>query len=500
MVIAGGLVAWAGDNIGRNIGKKRLKFGHLRPKHTAAIGVVLAGMLATLATIVLLGIIVRPVGVWIIEGDKAREEVAQLKGQVDDLKKDLESRQNDINKVTQDLNQKNNLITQKDKTLQEQNKQTQELQAQSKTLLASVKDQTDKANKALKDLTATKADIKKLEALETDLNAKIKDSQNGLVKTRKENVELQTANYKFVQLNTELEDKIKANEDTIAGLQKTINEIKAAQKALEDDYSAKQKENREQLQKASDDLNEAKNRLEAANHELQLRLSDIQKQNELLGAQRVEPLIYNRGDEVARITVPANSSRSQAQTLLNQLVRSAGDAARLHGATRNDDGTFVLLLGVANSKNIRLNPSQEVEAALADLTAQKQDYLLVARTPFNAFKNEPTGIAIDLVPDPVVYEDQQVVLTLNIDGTRPRDEIIDTIFNFLQDNLYNQAVKDGMVPAIGQPTPLGEITREQILDMTDKVVLANRNVRLQILADGRTRAGDRLKLTYRVRI
>ena len=51
LVLLGGIVAYLGDTIGRTIGKKRLKFWRLRPKHTAALGTFLAGMTGTALTI-----------------------------------------------------------------------------------------------------------------------------------------------------------------------------------------------------------------------------------------------------------------------------------------------------------------------------------------------------------------------------------------------------------------------------------------------------------------
>ena len=53
MVIAG-IVALVGDNIGRRVGRKRIRLLKLRPRHTAIFFTVVTGALIALSTIVFL--------------------------------------------------------------------------------------------------------------------------------------------------------------------------------------------------------------------------------------------------------------------------------------------------------------------------------------------------------------------------------------------------------------------------------------------------------------
>ena len=56
LVLLSGVVAAVGDWLGRRLGKKRLRIGRLRPKHTAILTTAVAGMLITLTTILVLSL------------------------------------------------------------------------------------------------------------------------------------------------------------------------------------------------------------------------------------------------------------------------------------------------------------------------------------------------------------------------------------------------------------------------------------------------------------
>jgi hypothetical protein len=157
-------------------------------------------------------------------------------------------------------------------------------------------------------------------------------------------------------------------------------------------------------------------------------------------------------------------------------------------------------MAVQNSRGLDRPVPDQIQTAITDMTGHNESFLMIARAPVNAFQQEPLGIAVEVLRNPIVYQEDQVILDYQIDGRLPEDQIIDKIFTYLQDSLFEQVVKDGMIPAKGQEAPIGEVTRDQILDMADRVKAANRVVRLQLFASNQTRAGDKLKLDFRLRL
>lgn len=503
IVIVGGVVAYLGDNIGRSIGKKRLRVGRLRPKHTAMIGTFVAGMLGTLATIVVLALVSEPVRAWIIEGEQAKIEAQKLRKEIETLEQNALSATRELQAKNNEVATKDGLIAERDQTLTERNAEIAEIQARSNQLVAQVKEQTNRTSLALAQYKKTQTDLKKLEDLQKSLQSQIADSRTGLADTQKENVELQRKNFELQQMSDRLNDEIAANEKTIEELNALIASINAAQEAIQKDFDGKMRENQLQLQESAAALEEARTNLSIANKELSTRRGELQYLAGLarqeLGAQRLQPLIYNRGDEVARIAVPPNTPRPAAQAAIERAIADATEQARLRGAARGSEATFITLLAVQNSRGLERPVPEQIATAVTDITGHRDGHLLVVRAPINAFKEEPLPVSVEVIKNPVVYQAEDVILTLPIDGRNPETQVIDQIFEFLQSNLYNQAVKDGMIPAIGQETPIGEVTRDQILEMANRVVLANRNVRLQILAATETRAGDKLRIDFRLR-
>ena len=54
LAVAGGFIAWLGDRLGTKIGKKRYTFLKLRPRHTATVSTITAGVLISVLTLMVL--------------------------------------------------------------------------------------------------------------------------------------------------------------------------------------------------------------------------------------------------------------------------------------------------------------------------------------------------------------------------------------------------------------------------------------------------------------
>ncbi len=73
------------------------------------------------------------------------------------------------------------------------------------------------------------------------------------------------------------------------------------------------------------------------------------------------------------------------------------------------------------------------------------------------------------------------------------------IVRFLGSELRNRALDDGMIPAVGMPQPLGEISQEVLQGIVTDIVETGRVIRVRFHANKQTRAGDRLTLDIRLR-
>lgn len=501
MVIVGGFVAYMGDYVGRKIGKKRLKVGRLRPMHTAMISTFIAGMLGTLVTILVLAAVSAPVRVWLLEGDKAKEDVSRLQGQVSDLEKQRDESSSLVNEQKKKINQGETRIAQTSQTLSERQRELERAKSDAQKLLAQRGELTNRVKTIQTSAERIKKSNELLKKEGKALEQQIREGEAGLQKTQGDNASLQRMNAKLTTSNTQLEDQIEKNKGLIDELQRTIENLN---KALENQTI----ENRAQLQKYVQELNAAKFDLEQTNIDLEERRRQIENFQKAFTKEnlqsRFQPLIYSLGDEVARTPIAAQTSRATVEKVIEQALVTAGSSARTRGAGRNANGTYVTVLGIlGTSVNAELRPAEyraKEEELIRAVTAKPRDYLLVINTFANAFKEEATTVVINVVANPVVYRAGDMILELQIDGTLSEDAIIDRIFSYLQENLPKTVISKGMIPARGQDAPLGEVTRDQILQMADRVRQSGRRLRLQILAAEDTRAGDKLRIDYRLRI
>src|SRR6185503_808028 len=84
-LIGGGIALFA-DNLGRNLGKKRLRLGRLRPRKTAQVFTFLAGAVIPLLSIAAVMWLSQDVRKWFAEGPAVVDERNQLLKDVGDLR------------------------------------------------------------------------------------------------------------------------------------------------------------------------------------------------------------------------------------------------------------------------------------------------------------------------------------------------------------------------------------------------------------------------------
>lgn len=498
MVIVGGFVAYLGDLIGRKIGKKKLRVWRLRPMHTAMIGTFVAGMFGTLATIVVLAIASEPVRAWIIEGDKARLEAKQLKSQVEELEGQREQNEQLMNEQKALVTKGDQKLKNQESQLAERSKELQQVKGESAKLLSQRDSLTKRVTGIQSQLKSTLQKTDKLIDEARELEAQTQQSRQSLTTTREENAKIQQMNFNLQKSNTQLTQQIQSNSKTIQELNTKIAEIDSALETAEKDFDGKLEANRIALQAASNELRSARSDLIKVNDELEMRQRLNTAFLEALDVSRRQPLIFNMLDEVARLEVNPQVSRAQATALLNQAIRKASDAARSKGSSRGNEGSYITVLGILGAKSQTIQ--DQIEEAINQLTARPDRQLIIVSAYANLFKNEPAIVQIAVRPNPLVYSAGDVVLEMQVDGTLSQEQIIDQVLNYLQENLFETATKKGMIPAVGAETPIGEVTRDQILDIASRIEASNRKLRLQLLASRDTRAGDQLKLDYRLRL
>jgi len=499
MVILGGVVAYLGDLLGRRLGKRRHTIGRLRPKHTAALGTFVAGMVATLVTILLLAFLSEPVRVMLLEGRQAKQQLDEMKKLAAKAEADYKALQSQLGTTEDKLSAKEGELTaQTARLAQETAKvgklatESQRLLAQAATLRKEVASFRGKLTEVNKSLVTLKDEYESLQSQASQLSGNNKEFI-------KQNQQLSQRNVELVQQNAGIERRIAEREQEIAKLEKSVKELGEALETANRNFDERLRQNRAELTRANQELERASTELSKAQSELSL-LRQLQAGIERSFVDsRKNKLIYDRNDELARVLVPARQNQAEARTLVLALLQSASNDAQSRGAINPPNRSPSAGLIDLSLEGVQRTPDQQVELAIQRLSGKEFEQVAIATTFLNAFQSEFVPIVIEIFPNPVVYREGVNVIDTLIDGRLTEDQIFDSIVAFVQRDLSTKAVKDGMLPRIGRPNPLGEIRRDQLVAMVQGIKGAGRNVRLTFYASRDTRAADPLALEFRLR-
>jgi uncharacterized protein (DUF3084 family) len=501
VVALGGVIAYFADQLGRTLGKKRLSVLGLRPRHTAAVLTVGAGMLIPFLTIMVVYGASHEVRVWVTEGRQAIVQRDRAIGEVRDATERLKRASEEINDAMR-----------RSAELQEKN---QEVESQ---------------------LNERTAEVDRLEGRVASLQG----SEQGL-RTR-----LGSTQRQFDQARTGLiqaQRELGGTRQRLQGVQRELGVIVAEKDATEEAYEAAQVSFRELTKQKNDadaavlearedvfrlevekaDLEAQRADLHAAVRDTEARLNDV---NEMLvqatvrrmeldselkasqhflattfGPSRMSPMIYRLGEEVARVTVPPGLSLVEAEGVVDRLARNARTAAEERGARgRGLDYPAAGIFERTDGETGRTVGTQELRRLLAErLVGHEDPQVLVAYSSLNAFQGEPVSLEVGLFPNPVVYREGQVVAESRIDGQRQEKEIFRQLSEFIGTQIRERAKRDNMIARRGSDESFGQMTPDEMLDLVALVRAADRPVRLVAVATSDTRAGDPLRLQFRIR-
>ncbi|MBN9503526.1 MAG: DUF3084 domain-containing protein [Armatimonadetes bacterium] len=500
LVIVGGVIAWVADSLGRRIGKKRLSFMGLRPRHTATLIIILAGILVPIITIAAMYVLSSDVREWIIKGRRAAVEAqADAKKYQDQAAKEeqraanFELRNKDLEKSYQSL--KGNLSQLK--TLVAQTKG--ELTGTKKLLADAKADVSAKRREVAKKDSEIRAKQKEIQTKQVELVA----SQKELSKAREtlRQVEI-TSRVAIRELNEnkknalELDQQNAALESQVDGLKGDLKILQAQKQTLQDQVNSYDSTIKG-LQTNLKDLQETQTRLQ----------NDIEYIQSQAGANfivtRYRPMIFEYQEELSRIQLPPSLPPAAAKNAYFDLLQRSKAVALEHGArnlaTLPPAGIQPRNITDSNGKKRFVSTEEQEDAIIRGLIAQRSELIFIAKAGYNAFEGEFVPLEFVAYRNKDVYTPGQVIIETRIDGRKLESEILQAVQQFISVNVRAKALSDGMVPPSGRNSSLGKVDGEEILNMVRDLKYENKIVRLQALAKSATRAGDQLELTFRIK-
>lgn len=499
MILMTGIMAWAGDQLGRNLGKKRVKLGPLRPKHTAALLTALAGSGGALILVLILMAVAEPVRVWIISG-------TQVKNDLDRTRKDLEAAQARLKEsAAESININKKLLEQDQKlakSIADGSKLTsdnQKLALTSTELRKQIADQQVKAAKTLEEAKKAQAGLLKAEA-------EVKDLEKAADTIKKNNVDVAKENLRLTMANANLEQTAEDLKAVRTKLEAETKDLKDSISRLQENFEATSEVQREQLRDAQRLLDAAETELQRSGAVLEAIQSDVARlQRERVSlmnlgeAARTRPMVASLGDELTRIPVGANLTIVEAQNLMKAAEEKAAQSAKARGAGLGPASSYAQFIDLRPAGQQILTAEAQKQGMIRLMAGGPQPRILIIKSLYNAFQGEFIPLAGELYENPVIFKEDQLISEFRLNGAATQEAIASELATYVEQKLSPILRSSGLIPVAGSSQPFGEVPRETVVRIVQEIKSRGVSVRVQFLSAAETRAGDPFRLAWRLR-
>ena len=180
LIVLGGLIAYAGDVIGRRVGRRHLRLFGLRPRTTGLIVAVLSGMLVALIVFAALMLFVRGARETLLEAERVRAERDQLLAERERLSEQVENlkaqaarafaEEEKLRLRVKTLSERLLASERRLEALEEERKRLEEDLSRARAELA---EKTAELERIRAEAEAAKAELERLKEVEAELKAEI---------------------------------------------------------------------------------------------------------------------------------------------------------------------------------------------------------------------------------------------------------------------------------------------------------------------------------------
>lgn len=493
--IAGALIAWLADNVGRMIGKKRHTLWKLRPRHTATLFIVTAGFLIPLLTVIALASSSRDLREILKKGTELVQENNQRKQELAATVTKLNSSNNKI----KDKNTEIKGLTEKQVKL---NTDLGYADERLKTSQGKVQTMTQRAG-------LLNGQISNLRNVLGSTRGKISAIQNQLVQKRQDldqksknfqtlQNDLRDAYTKYDELTKEIDSKEKGIKELQEQIKKAQIDFGNVNGELEN-ANKLSKEQREQIASLSNEISTKQHDLENINTQVQqLQAAAVQlSQNSAIS--RTQNVVFHINDEVARMEVPGALSYGEAGRLIERAIGQARQNAKEAGAGKFLQYDFADFRDRADESGTKITAESQKSELKESLVRQSEPQLLILSSVWNTFNGESVPLRYQLVPNRVVFLPGDIISETKVDGTDRQEDIADALTKWLVTQLPIACRKAGIYPSIGQPQAFGAISQKQVISLASDVKRNDRKLRVQMIAKSTIRASGPLSFEFRLR-
>lgn len=494
-IVVSGFIAYFGDWLGRYLGKRRISVWGLRPRHTAMLITSLTGSLIAFLTIVAVLATAQTFREIIVRGERILEQsrqlqrrYAQLSGEYTRLQQRYEQAAQRVRTQQQQMEANARQLQQQQQQLEEVRKQLQQRQLQVAELNRRIAEQNKELDALQKQNTVLRASSEKLRQTNAQLErqGQFLREQNALY--QQNNADLASQNMQYASENVRLNSENDRLQQQAAQLRQQT----------------------EQLAQQSRQLQQQADTLRATIEQLQAQEAELRGLIERLEQMKEKPIIARKGEEIARRVIPNGLSLRATRNEIYRLLVEAGRIAQSRGASAGTAhrAAYVPLKRVSmptpmgGSAEAVADEAVSVEVLAEQIARSDAPVVVLAIVVRNSVAGEPVQVELKPYRNRLVYRKDEEIARVRVWSGGSTGEIVNTLIEFLRDEVRSRAIEAGIIPQIGadgEPS-VGAISQAELTSLADRIVREGRGryVNVVAVADADTYSADSLRLRFRI--
>lgn len=446
LVFISGLIAYLGDKIGRDIGKKKLSLFGIRPRNTGIIISIISGILITIFTI----------GIISLVSQTARDALFRIEY---------------IQTKTKNLQQKLKLLQteydeQQDK-LKEKEAEIKQNEATAKILNNNIKDKNVSLQNLQQKLSVVQSQENKVKAQLNDIFKKYFTEKNKLTLSKKDLIELEN-------IRKDLKNKLKDLEEQRLSLEEKIESLRNQG----NDIFNRLAEVQQKYQEGKDKLEILEKELAQTKAEL-----DIYKKSKQQITNNNQKIIIQKDETLSKVFIPLKSTTAEKRKLVLQGISKANNFALKKGAQTHSKNEAVIFT------------EEQFQDAILKLQNVKDDAILEITAKDDVLKDNPVGLNFNLKVNTAIIKSGDVLAEGFVNpGTSVTD--IQTYIISLMSEARKFAESKGV--KLKSQEVVG-VDAKEFNRLTSLMAISNTKLQVQILAKRDIFAIDDLEIFIHVR-
>lgn len=517
LTVVGGLIAFMGDRLGRYMGKRRMTIFGLRPRHTALLFTVVAGMLIAVTSLVTLSLLNANVYRAVFQVGRLVRDRTHLTEQNEFLRREKTRLQATYDRSLQRAREARDEEARSRAQLQETLARLEETRREAQQRVTELR--TEVARKSR--VAAEKS--KQIDTLGKRLAAAQQELQSVAKRLEGTRERYQQAESRYRQAKTRYEE-VAARHETVRGelesareaLELTRVELQAAETqrdALQQTVRASQEQIRT-LREAKLGLEESQRQLMASREALRSDISRLQADTQRLEGERRRlegekkalldtEVIFARSEELAWEVIDGREPQSRIREHLIALVERARAIAAARGAGPADDPRQALVAVKQADPSRYLTDAQAIDLAAEEISHANTGVVAQVIALRNTVPGQEVIGYINTWTNRLVFHEGERIAGKQVERGQSTGQIVAELATLLQSEVRAEAVKRGMIPRSGVPgsaasLQVGEMPLADLVAAAEQARKHRYGAQVEVLAAGDLWTADSMKVTFRV--